>query len=102
LDQASPLEVVEAHEGIELRPGRVVLAKAGLHLKMAREGERLVVHVDPLPIRPHTPAVDELFLSGARAAGARTLGVVLTGMGDDGLEGARAISAAGGALLTAA
>jgi two-component system, chemotaxis family, protein-glutamate methylesterase/glutaminase len=100
LNHGSPLEILEAHEGIELRRGRVVIAKAGVHLKLRRHGEQLIGHLDPLPIRPHTPAVDELFISGAAAAGAKALGVVLTGMGDDGLQGARAISAAGGALLT--
>jgi two-component system chemotaxis response regulator CheB len=102
LDQSSPLEVVEAYDGIELRARRAVLARAGFHLKIEREGGRLLGRLDPLPIRPHTPAVDEMFASGARAAGANCLGVVLTGMGDDGLAGARAIAAAGGSLLTEA
>ncbi|HEY5924413.1 MAG TPA: chemotaxis-specific protein-glutamate methyltransferase CheB [Kofleriaceae bacterium] len=100
LNDSSPLEVVEASEGIELKRGRVVLAKAGHHLKLRRNGERLTAHLDVLPIRAHTPAVDELFLSGAETMGAKCLGVVLTGMGDDGLVGARAIAAAGGSLLT--
>jgi two-component system chemotaxis response regulator CheB len=100
LNQSSPLEIVEAYEGVKLERGRVVIAKAGVHLKLRRHGEQLIGHLDALPIRPHTPAVDELFMSGAAAAGAKCLGVVLTGMGDDGLEGARAIAAAGGALLT--
>ena len=100
LDEGSPLEVVEASPGIELRPGRVVLARAGQHLKLARDGGRIVGRLDALPIRPHTPSVDELFLSGAELLGPRVLGVVLTGMGDDGLIGARAIAAGGGSLLT--
>ncbi len=102
LDKSSPLDVVEAYEGIELARGRVVLAKAGFHLKVRRDGDRWFGHLDALPMRPHTPAVDELFASGAQAAGSKCLGVVLTGMGDDGLDGARAIAAAGGALLTEA
>jgi two-component system, chemotaxis family, protein-glutamate methylesterase/glutaminase len=102
LDAASPLEVVEASEGIELRPGRAVLARAGMHLKIERRAGGFVGHLDASPMRPHTPAVDELFLSGARAAGPGTLGVVLTGMGDDGLEGSRAIAAARGSLITEA
>jgi len=102
LDRISKLEVVEAVEGIELRPGRAVLARAGHHLKIRRIGDNLTAHLDALPVRAHTPSVDELFLSAARVIGAKTLGVVLTGMGDDGLEGSRAIAAAGGMLLTEA
>ena len=100
LDGSSPLEVLEASPGIELHPGRAVLARAGHHLKLARERGRIVGRLDVLPIRPHTPSVDELFLSGVELLGSRVLGVVLTGMGDDGLVGARAIAASGGALLT--
>lgn len=100
LDQQSPLEVVEAYEGVELRPGRAVLARAGMHLKIHRDGDRYVGRLEALPLHPHTPSVDELFKSGAHAARAGALGVVLTGMGDDGLEGARTINAAGGQLIT--
>ncbi len=100
LDQSSPLEVVEAHDGVEMRHRRVVLARAGMHLKLDRNGDTLVGRLDAVPIQPHVPSVDELFKSGARVAGATCLGVVLTGMGDDGLEGAREIAAGGGALLT--
>jgi two-component system chemotaxis response regulator CheB len=100
LDASSPLEVLEATEGIELLPGRAVLARAGMHLRISRSGSAFIGHIDPLPVRAHIPAVDELFASGARAAGSGALGVVLTGMGDDGLEGARAIATGGGQLLT--
>ncbi len=100
LDAASALEVVEATDGIELRPGRAVLARAGAHLKISRRGSTFVGHLDPLPMRPHVPSVDELFTSGARAAGSGALGVVLTGMGDDGLAGARAIASGNGQLIT--
>lgn len=102
LDAASPLEVIEAYEGVELIPGRAVLARAGQHLKIVRTEHGYVGHLDPLPVRPHVPAVDELFTSGAEAAGVGALGVVLTGMGDDGLVGSRAIAAAHGSLLTEA
>ncbi len=100
LNTSSPLEVVEAFDGIELRAGRAVLAQAGMHLKVVRKGTQFVGHLEATPTRAHVPAVDELFLSGAIAAGAGALGVVLTGMGDDGLEGSRAIAAARGSLLT--
>jgi two-component system chemotaxis response regulator CheB len=100
LNTTSKLEVVEATDGLELRAGQAVLARAGMHLRITRRGNVFIAHLDPSPSRPHVPSVDELFLSGARAAGAGALGVVLTGMGDDGLEGARAIAAGGGHLIT--
>lgn len=100
LDESCQISVVEAEEGMEFLPGRVILARAGHHLKIEKQGGRYVCALKYMPAtRLHRPAVDELFLSGAEVAGAAVLGVVLTGMGNDGLEGARAIAAAGGALF---
>lgn len=100
LDRASPLHVVEATDGLVLEPGLVVLARGGIHLRVESRAGHLVTSLGASPPRQFMPAVDELFLSGARAAGAGALGVVLTGMGDDGLEGSRAIAAARGTLIT--
>jgi two-component system chemotaxis response regulator CheB len=100
LDKLSPLHVVESRDGLELVPGLVVLAQAGMHLHIEREGAVLRARLSALPLRSFTPSVNELFKTGAAAVGDGALGVVLTGMGDDGLEGARAIAAAGGGLLT--
>jgi len=103
LDSGSALEVVEAAPGMPLRPGRVVVARGGIHLKIARGDEGLACALDPEPqVSPHRPSVDALFMSAAAVTGARTLGIVLTGMGDDGLAGAHAIHAAGGRVLTEA
>ncbi len=103
LDAASGLEVVEAFDGAALRPGRVVVARGGVHLKVGRGEGGLVCRLEAEPNDSlHRPAVDVLFASAAAVTGARTLGVVLTGMGDDGLAGARAIRAAGGRVLTEA
>jgi two-component system chemotaxis response regulator CheB len=103
LDDASPLEVLEASPGLELRPGRVVIARAGLHLKVVREEGVLRSALDAMPAStPHRPAVDVLFQSAAQVSGERALGVILTGMGDDGLSGSRALVAAGGRVLTEA
>lgn len=102
LDKLSPLEVVEAYDGVELVPGRAVLARAGMHLHIERLGARLVGRLAAVPYASFMPSVDELFTSGAAAVGAGALGVVLTGMGDDGLRGAHAIAAAKGSLLTEA
>jgi two-component system chemotaxis response regulator CheB len=103
LDAHCQLEVLEAEDGLELRAGRVVLARAGMHLKVERHGAVCLARLDRQPLRmPHHPSVDVLFESAARTWGADTVGVVLTGMGDDGLAGARAIRAAGGTVLTEA
>ncbi|QSQ22193.1 chemotaxis-specific protein-glutamate methyltransferase CheB [Pyxidicoccus parkwayensis] len=103
LDAQCSLEVLEAEDGVELRPGRVVLARAGHHLKVERHGAVSVARLDRHPLRmPHHPSVDVLFESAAKAWGADAVGLVLTGMGEDGREGSRAIRAAGGTVLTEA
>lgn len=99
LDKLSPLEVLEAEDGLELRPGRAVLARGGMHLRVERAAAKLVCRLASAPAHQFTPSVDELFASGAAAVGRGALGVVLTGMGDDGLAGSRTIAAGGGALL---
>jgi two-component system chemotaxis response regulator CheB len=100
LDRLTALHVIEADGEVTLEPGLVVLARGGSHLRVVRHGTRLVTEVSPLPIRAFAPCVDELFESGARAVGRAALGVILTGMGDDGLAGARAIAGGGGSLIT--
>ncbi|MCP3059040.1 chemotaxis-specific protein-glutamate methyltransferase CheB [Myxococcus sp. K38C18041901] len=101
LDALCPLEVREAEDGMELFPGRVVLARAGQHLKLERHGALSLVRLDRHPLRmPHHPSVDVLFQSAARVWGKDAVGVVLTGMGEDGRDGARAIREAGGVVLT--
>lgn len=100
LDRSSPLHVVEAEDGMPIERGMAVLARGGSHLRVEGTRGALRARVDPLPLRPFAPSVDELFTSGTRSVGKGALGVVLTGMGDDGLAGARAIVAAGGRLIT--
>jgi two-component system chemotaxis response regulator CheB len=101
LNAGSALEVLEAEDGMELLPGRAVLARSGMHLKVERRGAVCVARLDSRPLHtPHHPSVDVLFESAAAARGAAVVGVVLTGMGEDGLVGARAIRAAGGTVLT--
>ena len=101
LDRASQVEVCEASPGLALRPGRVVLARAGIHLKIDRRDGVLSCRLDVEPLFSlHTPSVDVLFESAARRCGERTLAVVLTGMGNDGLAGSGAVRDRGGAVLT--
>jgi two-component system chemotaxis response regulator CheB len=101
LDKQSPLHVVEAEDGLALVPGLVALAPGGIHLRVERDGDALRARLSTRAL-PFMPSVDELFRTGAAAVGAGALGVVLTGMGDDGLAGARDIAAAGGSLITEA
>ena len=102
LDDECALEVLEASPGLELKAGRVVVGRAGMHLKLFREeGGMLRALLDAQPANSaHRPSVNALFESAAQICGAGVLGVVLTGMGDDGTAGARIIHAAGGELLT--
>jgi two-component system chemotaxis response regulator CheB len=88
------LGVSEAADGDRLLPGRVLIAPAGLHLRLR---SNLTVTLDPEPADArHIPSVDVLMRSAASARPGRVLGVLLTGMGDDGADGMAAIRAGGG------
>jgi two-component system, chemotaxis family, protein-glutamate methylesterase/glutaminase len=104
LNEISSVEVHEARDGDLVRPGVVLLAPAGKHLTFVRRGDDTVrAQLDLRPFdTPHRPSVDVLFRSAADVYGSRTLGVVMTGMGDDGLLGAGHIKAQGGRILTEA
>jgi two-component system chemotaxis response regulator CheB len=103
LDEISALEIREASEGLEMRPGRVILAQSGCHLVLQRRDGAVV---STLPLSPadlfHRPAADVLFRSAAEVYAGRTLGLVMTGMGNDGLQGAAWIKAQGGTVWTEA
>jgi len=104
LDELSRLKVVEAREGDAMAPGKALLAPAGRHLTLRREADGSVVaHLDARPFdTPHRPSVDVLFKSAAEVYGPRLLGIVMTGMGMDGKEGAAWIKARGGIVFTEA
>jgi two-component system chemotaxis response regulator CheB len=102
LNEICALEVVEAKDGEAIRPGTMFLAPAGRHLSFRRDGDGPVnAHLDLRPAdTPHRPAVDVLFRSAADVYGSRVLGVVMTGMGNDGVVGAAHIKAKGGRVVT--
>jgi len=104
LDELSKLKVMEAKEGDSLRPGLVLIAPGGRHLTFRRSADGSVAaHVDPQPFDTlHTPSVDVLFESAAETFGDRVLGIVMTGMGSDGKQGAARIKARGGRIYTEA
>lgn len=97
MDRACPLRVVAAAAGTPLRPGAVHVGPDGVHLKVDGAGRRIVL--DPHPERLHRPSADELFASMAKALGPAGIGVVLTGMGDDGATGLLALRQAGGRTI---
>jgi two-component system chemotaxis response regulator CheB len=102
LDEISAVKVLEVTEGQALAPGVVWIAPAGRHLGFRRDANgqvRAQLSMEPLDT-PHRPSVDTLFRSAAEVFGARTLGVVMTGMGSDGQEGCAWIKAKGGTMLT--
>lgn len=97
LDARSDLSVREAVDGDPVLPGQVLIAPAGQHMKVRKRGGQVRIWLDDEPRAAlHRPSVDVLMTSVAKAYGPRVLGVVLTGMGSDGVEGLRAIKEAGG------
>ncbi|MBW3555212.1 MAG: chemotaxis-specific protein-glutamate methyltransferase CheB [Gemmatimonadetes bacterium] len=97
LDRRCHLAVREASDGDVLEPGTVLLGAGGLQFGIVREKDRLVARIPETGGQLlHCPSVDYLFRSVARAAGARAVGLILTGMGHDGAEGLQAIRDAGG------
>jgi two-component system chemotaxis response regulator CheB len=100
LDARSVLEVREARDDEPVAPGTVLVAPAGRHMKIRRRGQETRVWLDDEPRSAlHRPSVDVLMASVAKAYGEHAMGVVLTGMGSDGVEGLRAIREAGGMTL---
>ncbi len=99
LDARSALHVVEAVAGTEVVAGNVYVAAGGTHLVVRRRGATVVTAVDDGPPENSCkPSVDVLFRSAAAIYGPRVLAVVLTGMGQDGLEGCRSVQTSGGAV----
>jgi two-component system, chemotaxis family, protein-glutamate methylesterase/glutaminase len=97
LNRTSRLEVREAEDGDELRSGLVLVAPGGYHL-IVRSGLRVQLVPGKEDVG-HCPSIDITMQSAAQVAGARTTGVVLTGMGNDGTEGLRAIRLRGGTTI---
>lgn len=92
--------VLEAVHGTVIAPGKVWIAPGDHHLAIARRGAQLVLEISQGPPEHSCrPSVDVLFRSVAAEVGARTVAVVLTGMGQDGLDGCKQIHAAGGTVL---
>jgi two-component system chemotaxis response regulator CheB len=88
LNNVCEIEVLEAKHGDRIIPGRALIAPGGKHLAVKLSGAQYQVEIlDGPPVNRHKPSVDVLFRSVAKYAGKNALGIIMTGMGDDGARG---------------
>jgi two-component system chemotaxis response regulator CheB len=100
LDSLCEISVKEAADEDRVLPGRALIAPGGKHMLLRRSGAQYYVQVmDGPPVKRHRPSVDVLFRSVANCAGANALGVIMTGMGDDGAAGLLEMRKAGAHTL---
>ena len=92
LDGLCAVQVREARDGDRLERGVVLIAPGGRHMQLRKKaGQYFVAVVDGPPVNRHKPSVDVLFRSAAECAGRDALAIILTGMGDDGARGMKAL-----------
>ncbi len=100
LTRVAKCPVHEGQNGEEIVAGKIYLAPGGKHMSVVRrEGSAVIAIADGPLVNFCKPAVDPLFMSAATVWGAKAMALVLTGMGSDGLNGAKAIVAAGGHVM---
>lgn len=100
LNSLCEIEVKEAVAGDRVIPGRAIIAPGGKHMLLKRSGAQY--HVDVVngpPVSRHRPSVNVLFRSVAQSAGKNALGIIMTGMGDDGAQGLKEMLDAGAHTL---
>jgi two-component system chemotaxis response regulator CheB len=98
LNDISEIDIREATDGQPIEPGRVLIAPATWHMTIFRRtAKQYAVRLSKEPAdTAHVPCVDVMMLSAADVVGSNVTGVILSGMGNDGAEGMKAISAKGG------
>ncbi len=100
LNNQSALRVLESSPSMRVATGNVYIAQGGVHMVVRRSGAGVLVDADDGPPEHSVkPAVDVLFRSAVDVWGGNLLAVILTGMGEDGLQGCQAVVAAGGVVL---
>jgi len=100
LDGLCQVDVKEAEDGDQVIPGRVLIAPGNRHMLLQRSGARYHVSIKDGPlVSRHRPSVDVLFRSAAQYAGSNALGIIMTGMGDDGAKGLLEMKKAGAVTI---
>jgi two-component system, chemotaxis family, protein-glutamate methylesterase/glutaminase len=100
LNKLCQIEVREARQGDRVIPGLALIAPGGRHMLLSRSGAQYVVDVVDGPlVNRHKPSVDVLFRSCAKFGGKNVLGIIMTGMGDDGARGLKEMRDAGASTL---
>jgi two-component system chemotaxis response regulator CheB len=100
LDRCSSIRVKEAAEGDPVLPSQALVAPGGRHMALAGNAARARVTLsDEPPVSGHKPSVDVLFNSAAQVYLATVIGILMTGMGRDGVEGCKTILSVGGFTL---
>ena len=103
LNKFSALDIKEAENGDVMRPGLVLIAPGGTNLTFRRRGDDIVAMIkEPGSNQRYVPSVDKMFASAAEYYGSALLGVVLTGMGNDGAAGTLKLHQAGGRTMAEA
>lgn len=88
LDASCAIRIREAQDGDLVQPGQALIAPGNLHMLLVRNGQRYTIRIEDGPhVSRHRPSVDVLFRSAAQTAGRNAMGMLLTGMGDDGARG---------------
>ena len=96
MDSLAAMSVCEPVDGQQIKPGHVYIAPGGKHLLVERDGARYLCRINNgPPVNRHRPSVDVLFRSMAQKVGPNAVGVILTGMGDDGARGLKEMHEAG-------
>jgi two-component system chemotaxis response regulator CheB len=100
LDEVCPMKVVHADHGTPILAGQIHIAPGAQHLHVVQKAGRMFAEVNDEPkTAAYKPSVSALFESCATTTGRSTLGIVLTGIGDDGLTGAKTLHALGATLI---
>jgi two-component system chemotaxis response regulator CheB len=100
MNRCSQMAVCEAQDGQYVLPGHVYIAPGDRHLIVERDGARYVCRLnDGPPVNRHRPSIDVMFRSVAQNVGPNAVGVILTGMGEDGARGLKEMLDAGAATI---